>query len=54
MIVTIDGSSLFAGQRSQVITIAKGTTRDIPIYVTRGSTSAFYQITLDHTLRSSH
>lgn len=54
MIVTVDGSSLLAGQHSQVITVAKGTTRDIPIYVTRGSTSAFYQITLDHTQRSSH
>jgi len=54
MIVTIDGSSLLAGQHSKVITVAKGATRDIPIYVTRGSTSAFYQITLDHTVRSSH
>lgn len=54
MIITIAGSSLLAGQRSQVITVAKGATLDVPIYVTRGSTSAFYQITLDHTQRSSH
>lgn len=53
-LVTIDGLAVFPGQQSQVIKIDFGTTYTVPITVHRGSDVGYYQITLDHTQRSSH
>jgi hypothetical protein len=54
MTVTIDNQAVFPGQESQVITVAKGSTYTVPIYVRRGTDAGYYEIKLDHTQTSSH
>jgi hypothetical protein len=54
MTMTIDGEAAFPDVPSTPITVARGTSKTIAIYVSRPGEKGYYQVTLDHTQTSSH
>lgn len=54
MTLSIDNQAVFPDQQSQVITVARGATYNVEIYVMRAGKKGYYRVTLDHTQTSSH